>query len=548
MATTAPSVLWGMYALIDEHFQSEKKGGIVGDSKHGSGYHVSPEDLKRWGKTSDYSIQCPADKRGEDDQAAAIDITFGSTAEMWRAHGRLMAACRVNDPRVGPVREIIGTTDGIRVSGFNRVATGSGSRSKVGEVKSGFGDDTHLWHEHISFLRDTVNDRNAIAGVAEVICGLKPGTLGWSADGSKEPVKPTYLPAYIVDPLKVSTTLLANAPAGHDDIERKPGFRIYTGVKIEGKWLVTEAGYRYHTDFLVLESEFKARPATPKPEAPKPPVPVVKPEPAKPAPEKSDGPTFLKVAYVNPPGEGNHQGAIPTEKYWYLAEARKQKDGSEDTYVYRFPRGAEGAQVLTELDPFVLNASPGNKVHPTGWGVSESGVLWFTWNGEGLGNDVVTANFAAGKSVTKEQCQEMHMFTEGNAQIAFDRDNDMASVRIITGSGTKGTDTHLLRSKQDILDNKDRVLGTVKIPRKATRIVQGFTLVKVGEVWELRVLTGLKSAKSPFTIERWNAETGKHIADVALPDLGREPEGIDGDIVGFKVQNRSGLDMFRYTV
>lgn len=84
------------------------------------------------------------------------------------------------------------------------------------------------------------------------------------------PVK--YLPVYVVDPEKISTTLTANAPTGKTDQFRPPGFRITTGVKIDGKWLVTEAGYAYHTDYLVLESEFKARP--PKAEEPEP-APVV---------------------------------------------------------------------------------------------------------------------------------------------------------------------------------------------------------------------------------------------------------------------------------
>lgn len=544
MATTAPSALWGVYGLIAPHLKSEEISGIVGDAKHGSGYHLSPQDLRARGLgKSDYSLQAPADKRGKDDQAAGIDIKLND-AEMKLVTQRLRAACEANDARVECVREFIGCLDRVSVCGYNRYATGSGSRSRVGWVASGFSDTSHRWHIHISCFRDTVNDRNAMAGLAELICGLPAGALGWKADGSGG-AKPKYLEAYIVDPLKVSTTLLANAPVGHDDLERKPGFRIYTGVRIiDGRWLETEAGYRYSLAHLVLESEFKARPPAEAAPAPKPPVPVVvEPKPA-PAPNPpSEGPTFLKVAYVNPPGEGNWQGVIPTQKYWYLVEARKQKDGSEDCYVYRFPRGAEGAQVTTEVAPMHLDS--GAKVHPTGWGVSESGVLWVTWNGEGLGNDVVTLNFAGGQRITKAQTQEMHMFTEGNAQIAFDVDNDMASVRVIT----KGYDTHYLRTKQDILDNKDRVLGTVKIPRKANRIVQGFTLVKVGKVWELRVLVGLKSAKSAYGIERWNAETGKHIATVKLPDeLGREPEGIDGDLVGFKTENRSGIDVYRYTV
>jgi len=61
---------------------------------------------------------------------------------------------------------------------------------------------------------------------------------------------PKDLPTYYVDPKKVSTKLTANAPAGKKDLLRPPGFPITTALRIEGKWLITEAGYRYHIDYL----------------------------------------------------------------------------------------------------------------------------------------------------------------------------------------------------------------------------------------------------------------------------------------------------------
>lgn len=255
---------------------------------------------------------------------------------------------------------------------------------------------------------------------------------------------------------------------------------------------------------------------------------------------------FPKVAFVDFPDTGNWQGVIPAGAHWYGVEARQQKDTSEDCYIYQFPAPKnDGDKIVPTGAPMQVNATPGNKVHPTGWGVSDDGVLWLTFNGEGVGNDVVTVNYVSGKVVKKSDCQIMEMFTNGNAQIAFDESNEMASVRIVITTH----DTHVLRKKQDILDKKNKVLGTVKIPRKDNRVVQGFTLVKHAGVWELRVLVGLKSKKSPYGIERWNAETGKFISTLSLnDDLGREPEGIDGDLVGFKTEKRSGIDVYRYTV
>src|SRR5437868_3140209 len=121
MATAAPHALYGLYALIGPYLKTEKNGGIVGDTSHvaGGGYHISREDLIKHGQRGDYSIQCPADKRGP----------------------------------------------------------------------------SNLWHEHLSFLRDRVEDVNAVRGVAEVMCGLAAGTLGWVGDGSNTPpVVPPVVP------------------------------------------------------------------------------------------------------------------------------------------------------------------------------------------------------------------------------------------------------------------------------------------------------------------------------------------------------------------
>ncbi len=291
--TSAPSALYGVFKQIDPYFKSVVMGGVVGDAKHGSGYHLSRNALKARGLDGDYSIQCPADQDGGGSYAAAIDLTFRDLAELIVCHKRLRAACTPDkdgnyDPRIEPVREIIGTLDGRNVSGYNRVSTGSGTRSRVGWVASGYSDSSHLWHEHISVLRRYVNDKNRMTGLAEVIAGVKAGTLGWKdPSGGTPPIlnpdtgqavpvekpKPTFLPAYVVDPAKVETYLYGvDHDSGEAVKQRAPGFVISTGTKIISvggrDWLLTEAGYRYALDFLALKSEFEARPE------PKPPVVV----------------------------------------------------------------------------------------------------------------------------------------------------------------------------------------------------------------------------------------------------------------------------------
>lgn len=64
-----------------------------------------------------------------------------------------------------------------------------------------------------------------------------------------------YLGPYYVDPRKVDTILYGvNDATGKAEKERKPGFKISTGVKIINKngraWVLTEAGYRYALEYL----------------------------------------------------------------------------------------------------------------------------------------------------------------------------------------------------------------------------------------------------------------------------------------------------------
>lgn len=184
MVTKMPPALSKVYGWIGPYLSSDKNGGIV--NPNSPGYHTSREDLIRQGRSGDYSIQAPADKRGDAQYAAGIDITL-SDAEMKIVTGRLRKACTpvngVYDARIECIREFIGTTDGKNVQGYNRYAHGTGSRGTVGWKTSGFSDKSHLWHVHISVFRDRVNNENDMRGLAEVIAGLNPGTLGWSDTG-----------------------------------------------------------------------------------------------------------------------------------------------------------------------------------------------------------------------------------------------------------------------------------------------------------------------------------------------------------------------------
>lgn len=275
MTTVAPAALADIFKQVDPYFRSVKAGGVA--NSNSPGYHTGRDDLIAQKRGDNYSIQCPADKDGDGRWASGIDLTFGDLDEMVTCHKRLRKACTPDsagryDPRIEPVREIIGTLDGKAVSGYNRVSTGSGSRSRVGWVASGYSDSSHLWHEHISILRRYAGDRNRMTGIAEVIAGLEPGKLGWVNPGGgsevviQKPVTvaPTYLEAYVVDPRKVGTFLWGvDHESGEAVKERAPGYVIDTGKEIievdRREWLLTWAGYRYALDFLALKSEVDAR-------------------------------------------------------------------------------------------------------------------------------------------------------------------------------------------------------------------------------------------------------------------------------------------------
>ena len=170
----APSALSKIYGWVDPHFSTMRRSGIVGDARHLAGYHRSRQRLLNAGKTADYSIQAPADKRGERWACCGIDISFGPR-EMIIATRRLMNACKPDgdgsyDPRIEPVREFFGTLDGRKVTGWNRYPS---SNRRVGYTTS---DSSHLWHVHISAFRDYADDEDKMRGVADVLNGvpLKP--------------------------------------------------------------------------------------------------------------------------------------------------------------------------------------------------------------------------------------------------------------------------------------------------------------------------------------------------------------------------------------
>jgi len=135
--------------------------GMVGDDRHLSGYHVAPRLLQPW----DYSLQLKRDQRGarlHPDEASAWDLSF-NTADMILVTKRLLRAARDRDPRiVGCARSFCGTIDGRNTYPYD----------VQGNYCQGINswDAGHLWHEHISGLRDATEAQ--WRALCDVICGV----------------------------------------------------------------------------------------------------------------------------------------------------------------------------------------------------------------------------------------------------------------------------------------------------------------------------------------------------------------------------------------
>lgn len=151
----APDAIKWLAAEIVKKIPSAKLSGIVGDQAHHYGYHRARSRLP----ANDYSVTLADDKRGPDDAASALDITFNAT---WQHEisRRLLTAAKARDSRLYPLREFFGSTDGKRVIGWDLVRHVAATS-----------DDSHLWHVHFSILRRYADDRKALASILEVVVG-----------------------------------------------------------------------------------------------------------------------------------------------------------------------------------------------------------------------------------------------------------------------------------------------------------------------------------------------------------------------------------------
>jgi hypothetical protein len=126
--------------------------GIVGDVAHqqkGTSYHLGRDDLV----SGAYSARLPRDVAGLTDAASAVDLgkLGGSLAGLQKFSVWLAGQCKAGAPGTRDIRELIYSPDGKVVRRWDDVS----KATYTGGDGTGQGDNTHLYHTHISYYRDS---------------------------------------------------------------------------------------------------------------------------------------------------------------------------------------------------------------------------------------------------------------------------------------------------------------------------------------------------------------------------------------------------------
>ncbi|MEU9508064.1 hypothetical protein AB0D32_17505 [Micromonospora sp. NPDC048170] len=155
--TRAPENLLAVRRLLLDHLNVDPdtsrdqdlepaEVGIVGDPAHRGGYHCGSDRVV----ARDYSVvESPRDKAGLTLDASALDVGHFKVRVAGRTHDLrsfstwCVAQCVAGTPDSRDIREIIYSPDGRVVRRWDRL------RRRTS------GDNSHLWHTHFSFFRDS---------------------------------------------------------------------------------------------------------------------------------------------------------------------------------------------------------------------------------------------------------------------------------------------------------------------------------------------------------------------------------------------------------
>jgi hypothetical protein len=155
----APKAIQHLFDTVRASIPSANMGGIIGDSAHDYGYHRGRDYVSG----SDYSVQTSPDKKGDGQAACALDISWDRAEDHYAVSQRLLNA--KNDARMNAARSFFGSTNGRDVCGWDYYYGGACTS-----------DDSHLWHVHLSILRQYANDDAALQKIAQVIIGSGSST------------------------------------------------------------------------------------------------------------------------------------------------------------------------------------------------------------------------------------------------------------------------------------------------------------------------------------------------------------------------------------
>ncbi|MEV4767809.1 hypothetical protein [Micromonospora humida] len=235
--TTAPSNLMAVRRLLLDNLKGLDPAavGIVGDPAHRGGYHCGSDRVV----SNDYSVvESPRDRTGLTEHASGLDVGGFAVTVGGKRHTLasfsvwLTDQCRAGTADTHDIREVIYSPDGKVVRRWDRL----GRRST--------GDDSHLWHTHISYHRDAIKagrDQTAVIRRYLVTIGLLQAP------------KPVEVPV-AQDPVAWATTnrtaaLLSGAPAdyqidGEKQRRREPNRIAEALARIEAKAEATLAAVK----------------------------------------------------------------------------------------------------------------------------------------------------------------------------------------------------------------------------------------------------------------------------------------------------------------
>lgn len=152
MSYAPPELLDLQRYLINRFDLPHDQVGIVGNPvTHKNGYHLGWDMLASNDGWGDYSARLPRDRKALQgptrDAACALDVT-NKLPDNSAFLSALLADCRAGAAYTLRLRAIDCTLDGVTAHRFDRE---SGFRAEVA-------DDSHLWHNHFEWYRDTIAD------------------------------------------------------------------------------------------------------------------------------------------------------------------------------------------------------------------------------------------------------------------------------------------------------------------------------------------------------------------------------------------------------